>query len=214
VKRLFDLAASAIGLALLWPVLFLIALAIKLTAPGPAIYAARRVGRHGRIFCMYKFRTMVVGADRMGGSCTSAGDPRVTGTGVWLRRHKLDELPQLFNVLRGEMSLVGPRPEVEEFVQLFSTEERAILSVLPGITDWASVWNCDEASALAGSADPELTYRKTIRPEKLRLQLEYVRRRSFWIDLTILFATLKLLLWRSAPTLPIETVQLPRQRES
>jgi len=147
---------------------------------------------------MHKFRTMVPDAEQLGGSCTSADDPRITRLGSWLRRFKLDELPQLLNVFLGEMSLVGPRPEVQEYVELFTPEERAILSVRPGITDWASIWDCNEAQVLAGSCNPEQIYLERIRPEKIRLQLEYVRRRSFVIDLAILCETLRVLLWRAA----------------
>lgn len=201
MKRLFDFTTAFLALVLLWPVLLIIALFVKATSPGPAFYCGKRAGRQGKIFKMYKFRTMVADADRLGGSCTSESDARVTRSGYWLRKFKLDELPQLLNVLVGDMSLVGPRPEVQEYVQLFTPEERAILSVRPGITDWASLWDRDEAQALAGHPDPERAYLELIRPEKIRLQLEYVRRRSFLTDLSILFATLRILvLRRSAPS--------------
>lgn len=201
MKRLFDFMAASLALVLLSPVLLIIVLFVKATSPGPAFYRGKRAGRRGKIFKMYKFRTMVVDADRLGGSCTAEGDARITRSGYWLRKFKLDELPQLFNVLVGDMSLVGPRPEVQEYVQLFTPEERAILSVRPGITDWASLWDRDEAQALAGHSDPERAYLELIRPEKIRLQLEYVRRRSFATDLSILFATLRILvLRRSAPS--------------
>jgi lipopolysaccharide/colanic/teichoic acid biosynthesis glycosyltransferase len=134
MKRLFDFTASALALVLLAPVLLIIAAFVKATSPGPVLYSGKRVGLDGQVFKMYKFRTMVVDADQLGGSCTSEGDPRVTRAGNWLRRFKLDELPQLFNVFLGDMSLVGPRPEVQEYVQLFTREQRAILSVRPGIT--------------------------------------------------------------------------------
>lgn len=210
MKRLFDFTAASLALALLSPVFLIVALFVKVTSPGPAFYCGKRVGRRGRIFKMYKFRTMVANADRLGGSCTSEGDARVTRSGYWLRKFKLDELPQLLNVLVGDMSLVGPRPEVPEYVQLFTPEERAILSVRPGITDWASIWDRDEAQALAGHADPERAYLELIRPEKIRLQLEYVRRRSFATDLAILFATLRILvLRRSAPSSVRTPVQSP-----
>ncbi len=198
MKRLFDFTAAFLALVLLSPVLFIIAAFVKATSPGPAFYRGKRAGLHGKIFKMYKFRTMVVDADQLGGSCTSEGDPRVTRTGYWLRKFKLDELPQLLNVLLGDMSLVGPRPEVQEYVQLFTHEQRAILSVRPGITDWASIWDRDEAQALAGHPDPERAYLELIRPEKIRLQLEYVRRRSFLTDLAILFETLRILVLRSS----------------
>jgi len=138
---------------------------------------------------MMKFRTMVANADRIGGSSTPDDDPRITRVGRWLRRYKLDELPQLVNVLKGEMSIVGPRPEVPEYVAMLTEDEREILSVRPGMTDWASIWNSDEGAALAGSDDPERTYLEKIRPEKIRLQREYIRRRSFWVDMRIIGRT-------------------------
>jgi lipopolysaccharide/colanic/teichoic acid biosynthesis glycosyltransferase len=196
---------AAIALVLLSPILLMIAIFVKITSPGPVLYSGKRVGLQGKIFKMHKFRTMVVDAEKLGGSCTYEGDPRVTRTGSRLRKFKLDELPQLFNVLVGDMSLVGPRPEVQEYVQMFTLEERAILSVRPGITDWASIWDRDEAKALAGSPDPERTYREVIRPEKIRLQLEYVRRRSFLTDLTILLETLRVLVLRPPVQMPVRT---------
>ena len=211
MKRLFDFTIAAIGLVLLSPILLIIAIVVRVTSAGPALYSGNRVGLEGRIFKMHKFRTMVVDAEKLGGSCTYEGDPRVTRTGIWLRKFKLDELPQLLNVLAGEMSLVGPRPEVLEYVQMFTAEERAILSVRPGITDWASIWDRDEAKALAGSPDPERMYQEVIRPEKTRLQLEYIRRRSFLTDLTILFATLRVLLLRPPVQIPVQTTSSPKQ---
>jgi lipopolysaccharide/colanic/teichoic acid biosynthesis glycosyltransferase len=211
MKRLFDFTISAIALVLLSPLLLIIAIVVRITSPGPALYSGKRVGLQGKIFKMHKFRTMVVDAEKLGGSCTYEGDPRITRTGNWLRKFKLDELPQLFNVLVGEMSLVGPRPEVQEYVEMFTPEERAILSVRPGITDWASIWDRDEAKALAGSPDPERTYREVIRPEKIRLQLEYVRRRSFLTDLTILLETVKVLVLRTPVPTPVHTASSPER---
>ena len=128
-------------------------------------------------------------AESLGGSATAADDPRITRFGKFLRRYKLDELPQFFNVLLGDMSLVGPRPEVQKYVNIYSPEEKAILTVRPGITDWASIWNSNEASVLEGSRDPERTYEELIRPTKLALQLLYVRKHSFFVDSKILFHT-------------------------
>ena len=196
LKRLFDFVAALAALLLLAPLLLVIALAIKLAMPGPVFYSGERVGLGGRIFRMHKFRSMVVGADQLGGSCVSEGDPRVTRFGRFLRKSKLDELPQLFNVLAGDMSLVGPRPEVEEYVRTYTAEERVILAVRPGITDWASIWDRDEAAVLAGASDPERAYRELVLPEKKRLQLLYVRERSFCRDLSILCTTLQVLLLR------------------
>ena len=134
---------------------------------------------------------MVVNADRIGGPSTAGDDPRVTPVGRFLRRTKLDELPQLLNVLLGDMSFVGPRPEVKQYVDMYTEEEKAILTVRPGITDWASLWNPDEGAVLAGSDDPERDYLEKIRPQKLRWQLEYVRRRSFWVDIVIIAQTIR-----------------------
>lgn len=189
MKRLFDFAASGLGLLALGPVLILLAILIKLEDGGPVFYRGERVGRHGRAFRIFKFRTMVVHADRIGGPSASDSDPRITRIGRTLRRCKLDELPQLINVLKGEMSLVGPRPEVRHYTDQFTEEEQAILSVRPGITDWASIWNADEGALLAGAEDPEQLYATRIRPTKLRLQLKYVREQSFFTDLKIIFLT-------------------------
>ena len=148
---------------------------------------------------MYKFRTMVVDADKIGGPSTAGDDPRLTRLGRFLRRHKLDELPQLINVCKGEMSLVGPRPEVPHYVDMFTEQEKLILTVRPGIADWASVWNSDEGEILAGSPDPEKTYMEVLRPEKIRLQLEYVRKRSLWADFKIIGQTLATMMFRRKP---------------
>jgi lipopolysaccharide/colanic/teichoic acid biosynthesis glycosyltransferase/ubiquinone/menaquinone biosynthesis C-methylase UbiE len=195
VKRLFDIAAAAIGLLVLSPLLLAIAILIKRGDAGPLFYRGLRIGLRGRPFRILKLRTMVVNADTIGGPSTADGDPRVTGIGRFLRKYKLDELPQLINVLLGQMSLVGPRPEVPEYVALFTEEEKAILIVRPGITDWASIWNPDEGALLAGAADPERVYLEKIRPKKIRLQLKYVREHSLWVDLKILLLTLTTLLF-------------------
>ena len=189
-KRLLDLILSAAALVLIFPLLMAIALIAKLISPGPVLYRGKRIGLHGRPFLILKFRTMVLNAESLGGSATAADDPRLTRVGRFLRRFKLDELPQLLNVIKGEMSLVGPRPEVQKYVDLYSPEERQILTVLPGITDWASIWNSNEAAVLEGSRNPEKTYEELIRPTKLALQLQYVRNRSFSTDLKILIYTM------------------------
>ena len=196
LKRGFDLFASFIGLVVLLPLLVPIAVLIKLHDGGPIFYRGLRIGRYGKPFCIFKFRTMVVNAEKIGGPSTADDDPRITTIGKILRKYKLDELSQLINVLIGDMSLVGPRPEVQQYVDMFTEREKAILSVRPGITDWASVWNPDEGAVLAGSLDPEKTYLEKIRPEKIRLQLEYVRRHSFWIDIAIIGQTLATILFR------------------
>ena len=180
---------ATIALVIVAPLLALAALMVKLSSRGPVFYRGTRVGLNGELFPMLKFRTMVVDAESLGGSATAADDPRITRFGKFLRRYKLDELPQFFNVLLGDMSLVGPRPEVQKYVNLYSREEKAILTVRPGITDWASIWNSNEAAVLEGSRDPERTYEELIRPTKLALQLLYVRDHSFFVDLKILFHT-------------------------
>jgi lipopolysaccharide/colanic/teichoic acid biosynthesis glycosyltransferase len=180
---------ATIALVIVAPLLALAALMVKLSSRGPTFYRGTRVGLNGELFPILKFRTMVVDAELLGGSATAADDPRITRFGKFLRRYKLDELPQFFNVLLGDMSLVGPRPEVQKYVNLYSPEEKAILTVRPGITDWASIWNSNEAAVLEGSRDPERTYEELIRPTKLALQLLYVRDHSFFVDLKILFHT-------------------------
>ena len=190
LKRAFDFVSSLIGLILVSPILLTIAILIKKEDGGPVFYRGVRVGRFGKLFGIFKFRTMVVNAEKLGGPSTADDDPRITKVGNFIRKFKLDELPQLINVLKGEMSIVGPRPEVQMYVDMFTEGERAILSVRPGITDWASIWNPDEGGILAGSLDPEKTYMEKIRPEKIRLQLKYVRERSFWNDLKIIAQTI------------------------
>ena len=199
LKRSFDVIVSGAALVCLSPVLLVVALAIRVGSRGPIVYRGQRVGRAGRLFRMWKFRTMVVNADVIGGPSTSDTDPRLTPIGLYLRKRKLDELPQLFNVLVGDMSLVGPRPEVQQYVAMYSAEERQILIVRPGITDFATLWNSDEGALLATSQDPERTYLEQIRPTKVRLQLEYVRRRSFGTDLWILYETVLTIAGRRRP---------------
>ena len=183
------MALSVIGLVVGSPAMLYIWARIKLDRDGPVIYAGRRVGLGGREFRMYKFRTLVPDADRVGGPNTPDDDPRMTKTGLWLRRYKLDELPQLFNVLKGEMSLVGPRPQVPGEVAGYTDEERELLDVRPGITDWASLRFSNEGEILKGQDDPDRAYAELIRPEKMRLGLEYVRRGTFRDDLEILSRT-------------------------
>jgi lipopolysaccharide/colanic/teichoic acid biosynthesis glycosyltransferase len=192
-KRAFDLFVSSVSLILLAPLLLTIALAIVIDSKGPVFYRGLRAGRGGRPFRIFKFRTMVVNADMIGGPSTAADDPRITGTGGFLRKYKLDELPQLINVLCSDMSLVGPRPEVLDEVRLYTPEEARLLDVRPGITDWASIAFRNEGEILRGSADPHQAYRDMIRPEKIRLGLEYVRNHSLLIDFKILLRTMKAL---------------------
>jgi len=195
LKRIFDVVFSILGLLLLFPLFVFVAVKIKLDSEGPVFYRGKRIGKFGKPFRIFKFRTMYANADEISQN-QSAGDddPRITELGKSLRSSKLNELPQLINVLKGEMSLVGPRPEVEKYVKVYTEEEKAILTVPPGITDYASIKFHNEGEILNGSPDPDKTYEEEIRPEKLRLQLEYVRNHSFWIDLKILVKTLRALL--------------------
>jgi lipopolysaccharide/colanic/teichoic acid biosynthesis glycosyltransferase len=190
IKRVFDVTAAAAGLIFTSPFLLCIAVLIKQEDAGPIFYRGERVGLFGKPFRIFKFRTMVVDAERIGGSSTSDDDSRITRVGKWLRRYKLDELPQLINVLTGDMSIVGPRPEVKRYTDMYTEEEKAILTVRPGITDWASIWNADEGAVLAGAEDPDKAYLELIRPKKLKLQMKYVRERSLWVDLKIIFLTI------------------------
>lgn len=191
VKRLFDITFSFLGLILTSPLLALIALLIKLDSKGPVFYRGVRIGKEGKPFRIFKFRTMVEKAEELGGSSTPADDPRLTKIGKFLKRFQLDELPQLINVLKGEMSLIGPRPEVPFYVNMMTEEQKKIiLSIRPGMTDLASLWNFREGEILRGSSDPEKTYQEKIRPKKIKLQMEYVKNRSFWLDLKIILKTI------------------------
>jgi lipopolysaccharide/colanic/teichoic acid biosynthesis glycosyltransferase len=193
-KRTFDFVVAVLGFVLLSPLLLLVAFLIKLDSPGPALFRQERIGKRFRPFRIYKFRTMVQDAPHSGGPITFGADPRITRLGRVLRKTKLDELPQLMNVLRGEMSVVGPRPEVRPYVDLFRADYEEILQVVPGITDLASVRYRDEAEILGQFEDPEEAYVKHILPEKIKLAKEYVRRSSFFFDIALIFKTfLKLL---------------------
>ncbi|MGH9729334.1 MAG: sugar transferase [Candidatus Acidiferrales bacterium] len=197
IKRTFDVVTSIAALTVLWPLLIVIGLLIKLDSRGPAIYRSRRAGRWGNPFPILKFRTMVVDAENLGGPSTADDDPRVTRAGKFLRKYKFDELPQLLNVARGEMSIVGPRPEILPEVERYSAEERQLLSVLPGITDWASLRFRNEGEILKGSADAHQAYWEKIRPEKIRLGLKYAHNHSFFEDMRILAETVTVV-FRSA----------------
>ena len=193
LKRAFDLAASGIGLLLLSPLLLALAVWIRLDSPGPVFFRQERIGLRGRPFRIYKFRSMRV--DHSGPQITVGADDRITRSGHIIRAYKLDELPQLLNVFLGDMSLVGPRPEVPRYVALYPVDVRAeVLSVRPGITDLASVQYRSESTLLAQSADPERTYNDTILPAKLALCRQYVRERSLGLDLKIIGMTLGILL--------------------
>jgi lipopolysaccharide/colanic/teichoic acid biosynthesis glycosyltransferase len=193
MTRLFDLLGAALGLLLLAPLLLLIAAAIRLADGAPVFYRQVRVGRNGRPFRIWKFRTMVVDADRVGRPLTVGGDPRVTRTGAWLRRWKLDELPQLLNVVTGDMGFVGPRPEVPRYVALYTESQRRVLDLRPGITDLASIAYRNESDLLEGRGDPEGYYIGTILPDKIRINLDYAARAGLWRNIKVILATLGLL---------------------
>jgi lipopolysaccharide/colanic/teichoic acid biosynthesis glycosyltransferase len=178
-KRVFDIVCALAGLVFLGPLLLWIAWRIRREDGGPVFYRVVRVGLHGKPFRIFKFRTMVVDAEKLGASSTSDDDPRITGIGKSLRKYKLDELPQLINVLKGDMSFVGPRPEVKKFTDLYTEEEKAILTVKPGITDWASIWNSDEAAVLAGAEDADEVYLKLIRAQRSGCNSSTCRRDPF-----------------------------------
>lgn len=188
-KRVMDITLAVLGLVVLLPLLVGVAAWIKFADGGPVFYKGMRVGRRGATFRMIKFRTMLVDAEKRGPSSTSAEDARVTVPGRFLRRFKLDELPQLFNVLRGDMSFVGPRPQVQWAVDLYTPEERLLLSVRPGISDFASLRFRNEGEILRGSADPDKDYLEKIAPLKLKLGLYYVRNQSLATDLKVIVAT-------------------------
>jgi len=190
MKRLFDLLFSSIGLLLLQPLFIVTAIMIKVDSAGPIFFRQERIGRNFRRFMIYKFRTMVVDAEKKGLRITSGGDRRVTRVGRMLRKFKIDELPQLFNVLKGDMSLVGPRPEVEEYVTLYEEDYREILKRRPGITDVSSIIFREEEAVLKSQADPEGYYKKILLPEKIRLAKEYIENSSLLYDLKLVLNTL------------------------
>ena len=189
-KRTLDLVAAAIGLLVLAPLFAVIAVVIRRDSPGPVFFRQERVGRGGSPFQIFKFRTMRTDAERQGGQLTVGADPRVTGVGRVLRKYKLDELPQLINVVLGDMSLVGPRPEVPRYVALYDERQRRVLDVRPGITDPASIAYREENALLAAAVDPEATYVREVMPAKLEMNLDYLDRRSLLTDLGIIFDTL------------------------
>jgi lipopolysaccharide/colanic/teichoic acid biosynthesis glycosyltransferase len=193
-KRVFDLAVSIAGLILLSPVFVGIAIAIRCTSPGPVLFRQVRIGHCGRPFTLLKFRTMVASAPGLGPNVSPAGDPRVTRIGAFLRRRYLDEIPQLLNVIRGDMSLVGPRPETPEFVALYTPEERQVLRVLPGMAGPSTLAFESEAKVLAGTDDPYRYYVDHLLHERVGADLEYLERRSFLYDLHVLVKTVLMVL--------------------
>ncbi len=190
VKRAFDIVVSAVALLVLSPVLVILGLMVALSSPGGAFFRQVRVGRAGKEFRLFKFRTMRPGSEALGQITVGGRDPRITGIGYFLRKSKMDELPQLINVLLGDMSLVGPRPEVPRYVALYSAEQRMVLNVRPGITSAASIAYMDENEILGRSADPHRAYVEEVMPAKLALDLDYVKDWSFFRDLSIILRTI------------------------
>lgn len=196
-KRLFDLVGAALALLMLSPLLLAIAAWIRLDSPGPALFRQERVGRSGRTFRIHKFRTMVADAPQRGPAITVGDDARITRAGRWLRRYRLDELPQFIDVLRGDMSLVGPRPEVPRYVALYPAALREeVLALKPGMTDPVSLAHLDESAVLARAADPEREYVEVLLPRKLALSLQYARTATLRSDLGVLWRTLQALAGR------------------
>lgn len=191
MKRFFDIAAAALGLAILSPLFLLAAALIKMESRGPVFFKQERMGKAFRPFFIYKFRTMFHDHRRVDRLITVGNDPRITRMGKFLRRAKIDELPQLLNVLKGDMSIVGPRPEVRRYVDLFRPDYEEILQVRPGITDLASIKYRDEAALLGGAVNPEDEYCKRLLPDKIELAKEYLRCSSFIFDLRLIFQTLR-----------------------
>lgn len=197
LKRLFDIVSTSIALILLSPLFFVISIVVAFTSPGPIFFLGERTGKGGKVFFIYKFRSMITGAEKKGAAITASDDNRITGIGRILRRTKIDELPQLLNVLKGDMSIVGPRPETPKITCLYSEKDKEILNIRPGITDYASIANIDEEKILAGSLDPEKDYLERILPDKLKLQFKYMKEQSFLTDLKIIFLTIKKIIIRN-----------------
>lgn len=196
MKRTFDVIASGLGLLLLSPLFLIIAIWVKADSPGPVFYRQTRVGRGNRDFRLFKFRSMRVGSDKKGLITVGGHDPRVTRSGYYIRKYKLDELPQLINVFIGDMSLVGPRPEVRKYVDLYTPHQLHVLDVRPGITDLASIRYRNENELLEQASDPEQYYREVVMQDKLRINLEYIADRSFFKDIKIIFLTFRAIVER------------------
>jgi len=190
-KRLFDLLFSFLGLVVLSPLFLIVSIFIISDSKGGVFYCQKRVGKNNKDFNLIKFRTMMTGADNKGLLTIGEQDQRITKTGRWLRKHKLDELPQLINILKGEMSFVGPRPEVRKYVELYSPEQAIVLSVRPGLTDYASLEYINENQVLSNFSDPEKAYVEIIMPAKLLLNLKYISEQGMITDLEIIFKTLR-----------------------
>jgi len=190
IKRIFDFVASLIGIIIISPILTIVAICIKLDSKGKVLFLQKRVGKNGMPFNIYKFRTMVSDAEKLGKQITIGKDSRITRVGAFLRKYKIDELPQLFNVLKGDMSLVGPRPEVPKYVDLYTEEERKVLEVRPGITDLASLRYSDENEILGKVENPEEYYINVIMKDKLKLNLEYIEKSNIIFDIYLIIKTI------------------------
>lgn len=190
MKRLFDIIFSLIGIIILFPFFILFALLIIIDSGFPVFYLQKRVGKNGVDFSLFKFRTMKIDSDKKGLLTVGTKDSRITNAGYFLRKYKLDELPQLMNVMLGDMSLVGPRPEVRKYVELYSEEQKKVLAVMPGITDYASIEYSNENELIAKSENPEELYIKEIMPAKLNLNLKYIKEQSFATDIKIILKTI------------------------
>ena len=196
-KRCFDVVASLFGLIALFPIIILVAIVVKISSSGPILFRQQRVGRHRKHFELFKFRTMINGAEALGRETSGTNDPRITQIGVWLRRTKLDEIPQLINVFIGDMSFVGPRPEIPFYAENYKKEDQIVLELRPGITDLATLEMTDLDSIMQtrGEMSPADFYLCTVQPRKLKLQLAYVLNRSFFGDISIIIRTL-LKIWK------------------
>lgn len=190
IKRAFDIVASFCGIIIISIILIIVSIAIKLDSKGPILFLQKRVGKNGEPFYIYKFRTMITDAEKFGKQITVGRDSRITKIGTFLRAYKIDELPQLFNVFKGDMSLVGPRPEVPRYVELYSEEERHVLDVRPGITDLASLRYKDENDILGKVENPEEYYINIIMKDKLKLNLEYVKKNNIIFDISLIIKTI------------------------
>jgi len=210
MKRGFDLLVSALGLLFLLPLLLVVALLIKLDSKGAVFFRQERMGRRFRPFRIFKFRTMVHNAPSLGALLTCGEDPRITRVGRLLRKTKIDELPQLLNVLKGDMSLVGPRPEVRRYVDLFRKDYEEVLAVRPGITDPASLKYCDETDLLGFARDPEAEYIEHVLPDKLKLAKKYIHNSSFYADLSLILNTVFRMFVSNRPVRNYESVVVAR----
>lgn len=190
IKRIFDFIVSLFGVIIISPILLIVAIAIKIDSKGDVLFLQKRVGRKGRPFYIYKFRTMVTDAEKLGKQITVGKDNRITKVGDFLRKYKIDELPQLINVVKGDMSLVGPRPEVPRYVELYTEEERKVLDIRPGITDLASLRYKDENEILGKVENPEEYYINVIMKDKLKLNLEYIEKSNIIFDISLIFKTI------------------------